>query len=484
MIRSLIFGIGVGVALGAAGASLLHRNQRVSSATNGDHGRRLRILILGGGFAGYYALRRLERHLGRNSGFEITLINRDNYMLFTSLLHEVAASDLDAADIVNPLHRLVHRAGFFSGEVRQVDLEHKTVLVSEGIDGEKRTFDYDYLVIGLGSESNFYSLPGVEENSITMKCLEDAFVLRNHMINQLETANFDGEQRNPAALTFVVCGGGFSGVETIGAMSDFLRDATEFYPNLRRDMIKLILVHADGQLLPELGGKLGKYAADKLREYGVEVILNTPVRAFENGAVQIGAGDASRSIPAGTVVWTAGVKPADAVQDLAAKKAKGRLLTLPTLELPGWPGVYAVGDCAAIPDPHNPGKFYGPTAQNALRQGELVANNIVAAISGRKQKPFQYRVLGQLAAIGQRRGIANILGFHFSGFAAWWLWRTVYLYKLPGFQKKVRVGFDWTLDAIFGRDLVQLRTSRIANLQRRLARTQEIAGNRTTEPAA
>ncbi|HET8667916.1 MAG TPA: FAD-dependent oxidoreductase, partial [Terriglobales bacterium] len=383
MIRSVLLGTGVGFALGVAGASLFRENKLAGSATIGDQERKLRILVLGGGFAGYYALRRLEKRFRHDRGIEITLINRENYMLFTSLLHEVAASDLDAADIVNPLHRLVHRAGFFSGEARQIDLEHKTVLVSEGSDGEERTFGYDYLVIGLGSESNFYDLPGVEQNSITMKCLEDAFFLRNHMINQLEAANFDREHTNPGALTFVVCGGGFSGVETIGAMSDFLRDATEVYPNLGRDMIKLILVHAGGHLLPELGGKLGEYAAEKLREYGVEVILDTAVRAFENGAVQIGAGDASRSIPAGTVVWTAGVKPADAVQGLSAKKAKGHLLTLPTLELPDWTGVYAVGDCAAIPDPYHPGKFYGPTAQNALRQGELVADNIVAAILGR-----------------------------------------------------------------------------------------------------
>jgi NADH:quinone reductase (non-electrogenic) len=483
--RSFFVGAGIGIALGVLGASVVsERNIRVDDPASLTQQRGLRILILGGGFAGYYALRRLERRLRHNRGIEITLINRENYMLFTSLLHEVAASDLDAADIVNPLHRLVHRAGFFSGEVRQIDLERKTVLVSEGVDGEERTFDYDYLVIGLGSESNFYDLPGVEENSITMKCLEDAFVLRNHMINQLEAADFGKGQGDPAVLTFVVCGGGFSGVETIGAMSDFLRDATEFYPTLHRDMIKLILVHAGGQLLPELGGKLGEYAAEKLREHGVEVVLNTHVRAFEDGAVQIGAGDISRCVPAGTVVWTAGVKPSKAVQELAAKKAKGHLLTLPTLELPDWTGVYAVGDCAAIPDPHNPGKFYGPTAQNALRQGELVAENIVAAILGREQRPFRYRVLGQLAAIGQRRGIANILGFQFSGFPAWWLWRTVYLYKLPGLQKKVRVGFDWTLDAIFGKDLVQLRTSRIANLQRRLARSQRTAANRTAEPAA
>jgi NADH:ubiquinone reductase (H+-translocating) len=484
MIRSFLVGTGVGFALGAVGASLVLGKDLQDTVVPGGQGRRLRILILGGGFAGYYALRGLEKRLGRTHECEITLINRENYMLFTSMLHEVAASDLDASDIVNPLHRLVRRAGFFSGEVQDLDLEHKTVLVSPGGNGETRRFAYDYLVVGLGSASNFYDLPGIEENSTTMKCLEDAAFLRNHMISRLEEADFNRGQGNPAALTFVVCGGGFSGVETIGAMTDFLRDATEFYPNLHRDMIKLLLVHAGPQLLPELGGGLGAYAAEKLRERGVEVVLNTPVRAFKNGAVQIGSGDNVRSIPTSTVVWTAGVKPANAVQDLAAKKVKGRLLTLPTLELPEWPGVYAVGDCAAIPDPHHPGKFYGPTAQNAVRQGELVAENIVAAILGRKQREFRYREMGQLAAIGQRRGIANILGFRFSGFPAWWLWRTVYLYKLPGLQKKVRVAIDWTLDAIFGKDLVQFRTSRIVSLQRRLELSQRTPTNETTEPAA
>jgi NADH dehydrogenase len=481
---SFFVGAGVGIALGLLGAPLVSEKKRRHNGVTGSQAGRLRVLILGGGFAGYYTLHGLEKRLPRNRELEITLINRENYMLFTSLLHEVAASDLDPADIVNPLHRLVHRAGFFSGEVQNIDLEHKTVAVTQGGDGKAHTFEYDYLVIGLGSESNFYDLPGVEENSITMKCLEDAVFLRNHMIDQLEAADFDREQHDPATLTFVVCGGGFSGVETIGAMTDFLRDATKSYSNLRPEMIRLILVHMGPQLLPELGGQLGVYAEKKLGERGVEVILNTSVRAFENGAVQIGPGETARSIPAETVVWTAGVKPANAVQGLPAKKVKGRLLTQPTLELPEWPGVYAVGDCAAIPDPHHPGNFYGPTAQNALRQGELVAKNIASAIGGRRQRPFRYRVLGQLAAIGQRRGIANVFGFRFSGFAAWWLWRTVYLYKLPGLRKKVRVAMDWTLDAIFGKDLVQFRTSRIVNLEQQLAAAQRIAANQTNQPAA
>jgi NADH dehydrogenase len=245
----------------------------------------------------------------------------------------------------------------------------------------------------------------------------------------------------------------------------------------------VVLVHAGPQLLPELGGELGAYAVEKLRQRGVEVMLNSPVKGFENGAVQIG-GEGNRSIRTSTLVWTAGVMPADVLRTLDLKKIKGRVLTLPTMEVPSRPGVYAVGDCAAIPDPYHPGEFYGPTAQNALRQGELVADNIVAAIFGREQRPLRYRVLGQLAAIGQRRGIANILGVRFSGFAAWWMWRTVYLYKLPGFQKKVRVGLDWTLDAIFGKDLVQYRTSRIASLYQQLTHTQEAAAKDRTEPAA
>jgi len=478
--KGLLLGLGVGVGLGVLATPQSIRRARIRRKPAAESGRRLRILILGGGFAGYYALRKLEKYFRRDPGVEITLINRDNYMLFTSLLHEVAASDLDPTDIVNPLHKLVRSARFWCGEVEKIDLEHKTVLVAQGTDHDARALEYEYLVIGLGSTTNFYDLPGIEQNSITMKSLEDALFLRNHMVRQLEAADFEAGRGNPAALTFVVCGGGFSGVETIGAMTDFLRDATEFYPNLHREMIKLVLVHAERQLLPELGGKVGAYAAAKLRDRGVEVILNTPVKGFENGAVQIGEGHTARSIRASTVVWTAGVKPAAVLQDLPAKKVKSRLLTQSTIELPEWPGVYAVGDCAAIPDPRHPGKFYGPTAQNALRQGELVAENIVAAIQGRKQRPFQYRVLGQLAAIGQRRGIANILGFQFSGFPAWWLWRTVYLYKLPGFQKKVRVGFDWLLDAVFSKDVVQFRTSRIVDLERQLASSP---ANRATEPA-
>jgi NADH dehydrogenase len=417
---------------------------------------------LGGGFAGYYAIRKLQRLLGSRRDIEFTLISGENFLLFTPLLHEVAASDVDPSNIVAPLHKYLRGIQVLVGQVQAIDLANKTVTVVHGPQAHRHLLSYDYLVIALGSVSNFHHLPGVEENSITMKSLEDAFYLRNHMIRQLELAQFDGDGGSASStLTFVVCGGGFAGVETVGAMMDFLHAATKFYPSLQPRMIRMVLVHAGGELLPELGGTLGIYALEKLKERGVEVMLDAAVQGFREGAAWIKNSRREIAIGTNTLVWTAGVMPAPAIQELSCEKEKGRLLTKPTTELLSWPGVFAVGDCAAIPRPGRAGEYYGPTAQNALRQGELAARNIVAAIAGGIQRPFTYRELGQLASIGNRRGVAHVLGFRFSGFLAWWFWRTVYLYKLPGFQKKFRVALDWTLDVLFSKDVVQFRPPRV-----------------------
>jgi NADH dehydrogenase len=420
------------------------------------------ILVLGGGFAGYYATRKLKRLLGSRPGVDFTLVSGDNFLLFTPLLHEVAASDVDPSNIVAPLHKYLPGIQVLVGQVQAIDLPNKQVTVTHGPQAHRHVLSYDYLVIALGSVSNFHHLPGVEENSITMKSLEDAFYLRNHMIRQLELAQFEGsDSLAPGVLTFVVCGGGFAGVETVGAMMDFLQAATKFYPSLQPHMIRVVLVHAGGGLLPELGGTLGTYALEKLRQRGVEVIVDAEVEGFREGAAWIKHAGQSISIATNALVWTAGVMPAPAIQDLSCEKDKSRLLTKPNTELLSWPGVFAVGDCAAIPRPGRPGEYYGPTAQNALRQGELAARNIAAAITGGTQRPFTYREMGQLASIGSRRGVAHVLGFRFSGFLAWWFWRTVYLYKLPGFQKKVRVALDWTLDVLFSKDIVQFRPPRV-----------------------
>ena len=239
-------------------------------------------------------------------------------------------------------------------------------------------------------------------------------------------------------------------------MNDFLREAAVFYPHLSEEQIRVILVHPGEVILPELGPKLGAYAQKKLAERKVEIRSNTRVTGISNAGVAL---DDGTTIPTQTLVWTAGISPNPLLATLTCQKDRGRVKVDENLEVPEWPAVWALGDCASITDPQT-GSAYPPTAQHALREGKVVAENILAAIAGKKKKPFVFRTLGQLAAIGRRTGVANILGWNFSGFVAWWLWRSIYLMKLPGFERKLRVMLDWTLDLMFSKDLVQFMTLR------------------------
>jgi len=410
-----------------------------------------RILILGGGFAGLTVAMELEKKLGRNPAVELMLINRDNFSLFTPMLHEVAASDLDLTTIVNPVRKVLRHVHFFAGQVEQIDLGQRSVVVSHGFDRHQHTFPFDLLVIGLGSVTNLYGISGLEEHALTMKTLGDAMRLRNHIIAHLEEADSDCCTVKGPLLTFVVAGGGFAGVETVAAMNDFVRKALRSYPRLAEDMLRIVLVHPGPAILPELEDRLRAYAQNKLASRQVEIRLGARVEGFSGQAVRLTDGT---TIPTNTLVWTAGISPNPLLQSLPCAKERGRLLVAESLELPDWPGVWALGDCAAIPD-RKTGTFHPPTAQHAFRQAKVVAHNVTAFVRGAKKKAFNFSTVAQLAAIGQRTGVANILGINFSGFAAWWLWRTIYLSKLPRFEKKLRVAFDWTLDLIFSKDLVQ-----------------------------
>lgn len=469
---SLFSGLVTGLILAAASRHKVNRKhspraERGSYPAGGiDGGKRVRVLILGGGFAGWYAAQNLAQAIPNTPGLEVTLIDCEDFLLFTPMLHEVAASDVDATDIVVPLLKRNSPVHVVRGDINEIDLANKRVTVVPSLSGHTHVLEGEFLVLALGATSNFYDLPGIEENAITMKELEDAFYLRSHVIRRLEVAALDGFESSAASLTFVVCGGGFAGVETVGAMVDFLEDATEVHPNLRREMIQTVLLHAGSELLPELGTSLGAYARQKLRERGVEVLVAAKVTGYRDGAVVFEKDGVEHRIATNTLVWTAGVKPSPVLATLPAQKVKGRLLTTPSLELPEWPGIFAVGDCAAIPHPGRHGKFYGPTAQNGLREGKRAARNILRTLRGQTLLPFHYRELGQLAAIGQRRGVANLLGFHFSGFLAWWLWRLVYLWKLPGVSKKVRVAFDWTLDIFLRKDSVTFHAPYIPAMDR------------------
>src|SRR2546422_6211380 len=420
-----------------------------------------RIVILGGGFGGLYTALEIERTIARDSDVDVTLVNHDNFFLFTPMLHEVAASDLDMTHIVNPIRKLLKRVQFFQGDVERISLGEKRIEVSHGADHHHHELEYDHLVIGVGNVTNYYNLPGLEEHALTMKSLGDAIFLRNRLIQNMEEADFECTDTRTPLMTIVVAGGGFAGVETVAAVNDFLRDAIPFYKNLHGRDLRIVLVHSGNVILPELSEKLGAYAGGKLTERGVEVRLNTRVLGYRNGAVELSDGT---RVSTKTLVWTAGTAPHPILDTIPCSKERGRVATNEYMEVSDWPGVWAVGDCASIPDPRT-AKPYPPTAQHALRQGRVLARNMCAAIRGGVKKPFVFSTLGQLAAIGKRTGVAQMFGFNFSGFVAWWLWRTIYLSKLPRFEKKCRVALDWSLDLLFSKDLVQFTTVRAASVQ-------------------
>lgn len=419
--------------------------------------KKIRVVIAGGGFAGLSAAMYLDKTLARCGAVEVTLISRENFILFTPMLHEVAAGDLDPGDIVNPIRRIIRRIKFVEAEVQRIDLSTRRIHCVGGVARLPLEFEFDHLLLTPGSETNFFDLPGVSEWAVTMKSLSDAALLRNRVLALLEEATL---QSDPAArrqlLTFVTAGGGFAGTETTGAINDFVRDTVRYYPDLNERLIRVVVIQRDGLLLPELGEELGRYAERKLCERKVEVIKGARVASYDGSLVRLSDG---QSIPASTLIWTAGVKPSAIIASLPCHKERGRLVVDEFLSVPGVPGLWAAGDCAAVPVSET-GEFHPPTAQHGLRQGLIAARNIKAAILGRPLTPFIFSTMGQLATIGRRTGVATVFGLRFSGFIAWSLWRAVYLMKLPRLTKKLRVTVSWILDLFFAREIEQMITLR------------------------
>jgi NADH:quinone reductase (non-electrogenic) len=430
-----------------------------------------RIVIAGGGFAGLYAAMHFDKRLARRADVEVTLISNENFILFTPMLHEVAAGDLYPGDIVNPLRRILRHVKFIEADVQAIDLNARRVQCTGGVADQALEFEFDHLLLTLGSETNFFNMDGVRDWSVTMKSLSDAALLRNRMVALLEEASLQSDEAvRRQLLTFVTAGGGFSGTETTGAVNDFVRETMRYYPQLSEDLIRVVVVHPGNFILPELGEELGRYAEHKLRERKVEVIKGQRVANYDGMVVTLSDGT---SIPAATLIWTAGVKPSPVIAALPCEKERGRLVVSEYLAVTGVPGLWAAGDCAAVPilDTEN---FHPPTAQHGLREGVTVAKNIEAMILDRSLKPFRFKMLGQLASIGHHTGVAMVFGIKFSGFIAWWFWRSVYLMKLPRLAKKLRVMASWTLDLFFGQEIEQMITLRdIEALSGQLARVRE-----------
>jgi NADH dehydrogenase len=419
--------------------------------------KKTKIVIVGGGFAGLYAAKYLDKRLARRRDVEVTLIARENFNLFTPMLHEVAAGDLAPGDIVNSLRRILRHVHVIEAEVEDVDLSVRKIRAIHGLDHERIEVEFDHLLLALGSKTNFFDNAGIRDWSVTMKNLSDAALLRNRVVAFLEEASLEKDaSARRQWLTFVIAGGGFAGAETAGAINDFVRETAKFYPRLGDEEIRVVVIHPGEYLLPELGEELGRYAEKKMRERKLEVIKGARVAGYDGWTVSLNNGI---SIPAATLIWTAGVKPSPVVAALPFAKEKGRIVADEFLQVPGFAGIWIAGDCAAVPE-WQTGNFHPPTAQHGMREAVMAAKNIERTILGRPLKPFRYRTMGQLASIGHHTGVASVFGFKFSGLIAWWMWRSIYLAKLPRLVKKVRVMIAWTLDLLFGRDIEQMITLR------------------------
>jgi len=418
-----------------------------------------RVLILGGGFAGLNTALHLEKLLARRPEVAITLVNRENYSLFTPMLSEVAGGGIEPSHIVNPVRASLKRTEFREGVVRRIDLERRLVETEHPQSHAPSALAYDRLVIALGSVTNYRDLPGVAEHAFGLKTMADAQAIRDHVLDVLEQAALVEDPAERACmLTFVIAGGGFSGAELCGALEDFIDRALRFYPTIAADEVRLILVHPGPRLLPEVGPELAEYARANLTSRGVDVRLSTKVQAATRHSVTLDGGE---QIVAHTLVWTAGTSPSPALHGIArGLDPRGAVVVDPYLEVPEWPGVFALGDCATVPDPDT-GKPCPPTAQHAIREARIAANNVAATLGVGEKHPFKFSSPGALAVLGHRTAVAEIKGRRFSGFPAFWMWRTVYWIKLPSIERRIRVAIDWTLDLLFPPDTVQLGTGRL-----------------------
>ena len=448
---------GAGIAAVFAVWAALRRLEERSANDRLAKGKR--FLILGGGFAGAAVAQELAHLLPGDENGEIVLISADNYLLFTPMLTEAAGGELQVRDIVAPSRLLSKRVSFVQGQIAKVDVHTNTVDVEVapgGLDPTTMTFTGDHVVLALGSVVSFHNTPGVDQYSIPMKRLEDAARIFQRVSSCLERAAVERDQdKRRELLTFVVAGGGYTGVETMAAINDLVRSSSEDLPRIQRNEIRTILVHPGDRLLPEITADLAQFAQRKLMDRGVEVRLGSRIDSAAESYVEIQGGE---RIPARTLIWAAGVTPSPILNDLPVPKGKHHgVQTDACCRVPGFEALWALGDCAEIPEPDGQGT-YAPTAQNATREGKLVARNMVRTLRGEPLKSFRFTPVGELALVGRRSGVARVYGRNFSGLLAWAMWRAIYLAKMPGIGQRSRILTDWTLDTIFGRAAVPVST--------------------------
>ena len=426
-----------------------------------------KIVILGSGFAAVECAKKLENEFGNDPEIELVMIGEDNFLLFTPMLPQVASGMIETRHIVFPIRTICKKTKFYEGRIKNIDPYGKLVTIWGTGDKRSISIHYDFLIVALGSETNFFGMADVEKNAYTMKTLNDAVMLRNRIIDMLEQAE---NETNPilrkSFLNFVVVGGGFAGIETAGELMDLLLDVRKYYPSIQKDDLKVIVLEAMGEILPGFNKKLARFAKQKLKERGIDIQLKKAVTSFDGNEVTIKTLDETpkdsidqseiNSIITKTLIWTAGITPVNTIKRSMFKTEKGKIVINNFLEVPKFPGVFAIGDCALFVDPIT-NRPFPPTAQIAEAQAKMAAKNLISLIKNSEKEKFVYHSKGQLAIIGKRTGIATFLGMNISGFLAWLIWRNVYLSKIPTFDKKTRVFLDWMIDLFFDRDVSRLK---------------------------
>ncbi|HKR86418.1 MAG TPA: FAD-dependent oxidoreductase [Terriglobales bacterium] len=431
--------------------------------------RKKRIVILGGGFGGVYVAVYLGKLFSSRElrEIDIILVNRDNYIVFQPLLPEVISGSVKLNHVIAPIRRMAPKARLYTREVESIDPIAQRVTLSPGIRPASISLQYDHLVIAMGTRLDYSKIQGMREHASPFKYLSDALYLRNQLVRVLEEAETEPDpQIRSRLLTFVVAGGGFSGVECIAEMNDFLRDAVRAYPNISEGDLRLILLQRGNRILPEVKESLATFAQELLTKRGVEIRVGVNLKAVSARAVIVEdtATGKTETIATRTTVATVPAGPHPLLSSLPFPQDKGRITVGQDTQVDGWANVWAIGDCAAIKQVD--GHISPPTAQHALRQAKTCAENIVAAFRGTPKKIFEFTGLGKLGSLGRRSAVAEVLGIRLKGILAWLLWRGIYVTKFPGLDGQFRLLVDWVLDVFLPRDITQLRLFREENVHR------------------
>ncbi len=415
---------------------------------------RKRVVILGGGFAGVYTALALEKALGRDSGVDVVLVSRDNYMVFQPMLPEVISGSIGITDVVSPIRRLVRHTQLHMRDVEAIDLERKLVIANPGFRPRPHAIGYDHLVLALGSVTDFRGMRGLAEHAFPFKSLVDALNLRNHAIRAIrESAIEQDVEFRRELLTFVVAGGGFSGVEAVAELNDLVRGLARAFPSIDPKEIRVVLLHSGDRILPEMAPDLALFAQKILARRGVEIRFNTRLEAATSDAAVLKGGE---RIATRTIVSTVPAFPHPLLEALPLAKGKGgKLKATAELQVEGTTDVWAVGDCALVPMVN--GETAPPTAQHAIRQAAVAAHNIVASLRGGRRRTFTFTGLGKMGSLGHRSAVAEVFGVKISGLLAWFMWRTIYLAKMPGWARRLKVASAWALDLVLPPDIVELR---------------------------